>query len=410
MLAGLTGVIAVNLGFAQTWTQTSAPSNLWNYVASSADGTKLFASVMYGGIWRSQDSGATWMKTSVSEIGWGRLACSADGNILFAVSDTYSATNLLFCASTNSGLTWTSTNIFTAPNPGVWRSLVCSADGSKMSAQFFAKTDFFCTSSNFGVNLVISILTNGIWGAAICSADGNRLIVVGTNSCISTNAGVNWVVTNSLPDPHYLIAIGTIAASADGIRLIGAPVNSAVGGYPIFISTNGGFAWTETTAPFMSRMALASSADGSRLAAVGVGPNPMGSIGPGIPEPIYTSTNSGVTWKSNNAPTNFWKSIASSADGNKLVAAIEYFDEHLIGGGIWTSQSKPAPSMQIMPTNKNLKLSWLVPSTNFVLQCSADLSSWTDLTNQPALNLTNLQNEVFLPFSGSGGFYRLKTP
>ena len=66
--------------------------------------------------------------------------------------------------------------------------------------------------------------------------------------------------------------------------------------------------------------------------------------------------------------------------------------------------------MQITPTNGNLALSWFVPTTNFVLQQSADLSSWTDLTNQPVLNLTNLQNEVSLPFSGSGGFYRLKTP
>jgi hypothetical protein len=32
------------------------------------------------------------------------------------------------------------------------------------------------------------------------------------------------------------------------------------------------------------------------------------------------------------------------------------------------------------------------------------LSGWTDLTNQPALNLTNLHDEVSLPFSGSGGF------
>ena len=66
--------------------------------------------------------------------------------------------------------------------------------------------------------------------------------------------------------------------------------------------------------------------------------------------------------------------------------------------------------MQIMRTKSNLKLSWIVPSTNFVLQGSADLSGWTDLTNQPVFNLTNLQNEVSLPLSGSGGFYRLKTP
>jgi hypothetical protein len=409
LLAGLTGIIAVNLGFAQTWTQTSAPSNLWSCVASSADGTKLFASVIGGGIWRSQDSGATWTQSSAPQIGWSKIVCSADGNILFGVGDSFNGGNsrLSFCASTNSGLAWTLT-IMSTNLPSGWSSLVCSADGSKMAARFITNsTPLLCTSSDFGARLVTSILTNVIGGAGICSADGNRLVVVGGSSYISTNGGVGWVVTNSIPD---YASLAYLAGSADGMRLIGSSLSLYLQGYPIYISRNGGFAWTRTTAPYLCWMALASSADGSKLAAVGVAANPMGSIGPGIPQPIYTSTNSGVTWKSNNAPTNYWKSIASSADGNKLVAAIEYYDEGLKGGGIWTSQSKPAPSMQITPTNSKLALSWTVPSTNFVLQQSADLSGWADLTNRPALNLTNLQNEVFLPMSGSGGYYRLKTP
>ena len=411
LLTGLMGFLPASFGFGQTWTQTSAPSNLWSCVASSADGTKLIASsipdatphsVMKGGIWISRDSGATWQKTSAPETGWGRVACSANGNILFAVSDYYLAYNVSFCVSTNSGLVWTSTNISTSPNLGWGESFVCSADGSKMAALFLSldrKTNFLCTSSEFGANLAINILTNGGGHAAACSADGHRLVLVGTNSWISTNAGVSWVVTNSLP-----VEIVAVAASADGVRLIGAP------GFPngirnaIYISTNGGFAWTETTAPLTNWIAVASSADGSKLAAVGYVVPPSG---PGfISEPyypIYTSTNSGATWKLNNVPTSLGKSVAFSSDGTKLVAAIH-------GGGIWISQSEPAPSMQIMPTQSDLKLSWLVPSTNFVLQQSADLSSWTDLTNQPVLNLTNLQDEVALPLSGSNSFFRLKTP
>ena len=66
--------------------------------------------------------------------------------------------------------------------------------------------------------------------------------------------------------------------------------------------------------------------------------------------------------------------------------------------------------MKIKPTTGNLTLSWIVPSTNLVLQQSADLSGWTNVTNLPVLNLTNLQNEVILSPTGSSGFYRLKTP
>ncbi len=66
--------------------------------------------------------------------------------------------------------------------------------------------------------------------------------------------------------------------------------------------------------------------------------------------------------------------------------------------------------MNITPTNGNLTLSWIVPSTNFVMQQSPDLQNWADMTNQPVLNLANLQNEVILPPPGSNVFYRLKTP
>jgi hypothetical protein len=66
--------------------------------------------------------------------------------------------------------------------------------------------------------------------------------------------------------------------------------------------------------------------------------------------------------------------------------------------------------LTLVPSGSNLNVSWIIPSTNFVLQQSSDLASWTDVTNPPVLNLTNLQNEVVLSPTGSSGFYRLKTP
>ena len=66
--------------------------------------------------------------------------------------------------------------------------------------------------------------------------------------------------------------------------------------------------------------------------------------------------------------------------------------------------------MNLTPANGNFTVSWIVPSTNFVMQQCSDLASWADMTNTPVLNLTNLQNEVILSPTGSSGFYRLKTP
>jgi hypothetical protein len=225
------------------------------------------------------------------------------------------------------------------------------------------------------------------------SADGRRLAASGLEIFISTNSGSNWTTNSSLPYEAVAVAL-----PVDRNKLV------AIGGQLIFISTNAGTTWTQTSAPSTNWIALASSADGSRLVAVAGGSQ---SLRPPIivNGPIYTSTNWGATWVSNSVPVQYWISVASSADGRKLVAVVN-------GGGIWTSQTTPAPQMNITPTNGNFTLSWIVPSTNFVMQQSSDLgsASWTDVTNPPVLNLTNLQDEVILSPTGSSVFYRLKTP
>ena len=95
-----------------------------------------------------------------------------------------------------------------------------------------------------------------------------------------------------------------------------------------------------------------------------------------------------------------------SADGNKLFATAGVYPS----GQIFASCFIPEPQLNLSPSGSNLTVSWIIPSTNFVLQQSPDLSGWTDLTDTPALNLTNLQDEVILSPTNSSGFYRLKTP
>ena len=78
-------------------------------------------------------------------------------------------------------------------------------------------------------------------------------------------------------------------------------------------------------------------------------------------------------------------------------------------GNIYTSQTTPAPQLNLTPSPTNFTLGWTVPSTNFVLQQSTDLTSWGNVTNLPVLNCTNLQHQVTLPLNGDYGFYRLAT-
>jgi hypothetical protein len=233
---------------------------------------------------------------------------------------------------------------------------------------------------------------NTDWFSVASSTDGNKLVAVGSQGIFtSIDSGTAWASTNT--SEHW----ETVASSADGTKL------AAIAGSSIYVSTNSGIAWAKTSAPATNWIAIASSANGSRLVAVAGGIKNLQQLV--VTGPIYTSTNSGMTWASNSVPVQYWISVASSADGTKLVAVAR-------GGGIWTSQSTPAPQLNLAPLSSNLAVSWIIPSTDFMLQQNLDLTTtnWTDLTNTPGLNLTNLQDEVILTPTNSSSFYRLKTP
>ena len=108
---------------AQTWTQTSAPSNEWNSVALSAVCTKLVA-VAYGGICTSTNAGVTWASNSLPDYGAGpSVASSTEGNKLVVVNNG----GQIF-TSTDSGTTWASNSL-----PGqVLQAVASSADGTRL--------------------------------------------------------------------------------------------------------------------------------------------------------------------------------------------------------------------------------------------------------------------------------------
>jgi len=250
-------------------------------------------------------------------------------------------------------------------------------------------------AGDFQGSIHVSTNSGAIWfnsisigGYVACSADGTKLVAAVDGGLIYTSpdSGITWI-TNNMPSKNW----NSVASSADGNKLIAA-VNPGL----IYTSTDSGANWTTNSAPSAAWNSVVSSADGNKLAAVGQGC-------------VYTSTNSGTTWVSNSfslppsPPSNLidFHSAASAADGNKLTVG---------GGRIYTLQTTPAPQMRVAPVNSNIKLSWIVPSTNFALQQSSNLVSWADVTNAPVLNLTNLQEEVTMPLPGSNCFYRLATP
>jgi len=333
---------------AQTWTQTSAPSTNWIAIASSADGKTLVAAVQDGEIYASTNSGVTWQKGTNSPNFHGALVT-------------------------------------------IWSSVAASADGVKLTAT----SDWYSTgapgdgaiftSTNSGAGWIMTTSSIMNLYSISSSADGSKLAAADWAGGIytSTNSGTTWTPPNA---PSTLWAC--IASSADGTKLAGAGWGGG-----IYTSTNSGTAWTSNSVSVAVWSGIASSADGSRLVAV-----PTNGL-------IFTSTNWGTAWRSNNMPTNYWSSVASSADGTKLAATVNVC-------GIYTSYTVPKPSLCLAASNNNLAFSWIMASTNFVLQKISNLSkaNWVTMTNTPVLNLTNLQNQIILPSPGSNVFYRLKTP
>lgn len=101
--------------------------------------------------------------------------------------------------------------------------------------------------------------------------------------------------------------------------------------------------WAITTAPFNAWVAVATSADCSKIAAAD------------SPGGIYYSVDSGSNWSRSDAPSSHWVSLASSTNGMLMTAVVN-------GGGIWTST--------------NSGVSWSITSAPShawaVVACSAD--------------------------------------
>jgi hypothetical protein len=149
------------------------------------------------------------------------------------------------------------------------------------------------------------------WTSIASSADGSKLVVAGQPYWIytSTNSGATWIsnnisVSNNIPNNLY--DWNAVASSADGTKLV------AVGGYSvihngqpdihavIFTSTNGGGIWTSnSSAPNQAWTSVASSADGNKLVIAG-GVATYGQIN--FFTAIYTSTNAGTTWTQHYCP------------------------------------------------------------------------------------------------------------
>lgn len=123
-----------------------------------------------------------------------------------------------------------------------------------------------------------------------------------------------------------------VASSADGTKL------AAVTTTHIYTSPNSGSDWFVTSAPTKNWSTLASSTNGSVLLAAAPGSGTYGGV--------YSSTNWGNTWQSNAIPSNAtWDTAAVSADGNTLIVGAQiwgYVFYSTNRGTTWSSNGIPS--------------------------------------------------------------------
>lgn len=118
-----------------------------------------------------------------------------------------------------------------------------------------------------------------------------------------------------------------MASSADGTKMAAAVWQGTSDG--IYLSANSGSSWTLSGAGSKQFHGVAMSANGTML--VGVVTN----------GDIYLSTDSGSTWATSaSAPSAGWYCVASSASGNNLVAAVYGGKIYTyVSGGSWTASA-----------------------------------------------------------------------
>lgn len=371
----------------QTWTQTNAPQETCGLIASSADGSRLAVASNYGHIFSSTNAGETWNLTSATTTSWRAIAASGDGATLVAASAPDYGPGAAVFFTHDLGVTWTQA---TLPDY-FWRSVACSADGTRLfvTGGVVPGTSVIYSSADSGGSWVPSGAPNEPWRCVASSADGIRLAATGdSGTWTSTNGGLNW---NQTTTP---LAGQSVAISGDGNALTVLTYGS------LAVSRDWGTTWlTNTSMPGwvgVGTPKVANSADGSQLAALG----PNGYVW------AYLSTNAGLSWS--NSLVWWWGatnpcSIASSADGARLAVALDGF-------GIFIYATIPAPVLNIASSVDNILLSWIVPSQNFVLQQSSDLSTWSAVPVTPVLNYTNLHYEVTVSRTSRLRFYRLASP
>lgn len=233
----------------------------------------------------------------------------------------------------------------------------------------------------------------GSWRRVASSADGMKLIAADYAGSLytSTDGGSTWTERTSAGSHNWF----SVASSSDGDKLIASTSDTVfsngnwnnVGN--LYTSVDGGATWVQRTSGGVGAWSsVASSADGSKLIASRAVSNVGSNTGS-----LYTSTDGGATWVERTAAgSHAWRSVASSSDGSKLVAVNDDYDDtnsvyisslytSTDGGVTWTYQSNAGARRWISVTSSGdgVKLA-AVSHLGYVYTSTDGGTTWTERT------------------------------
>jgi hypothetical protein len=146
-----------------SWKTNTGPTDFLQWVASSADGSKLVAACDIG-VYTSVDSGISWSPTILPYGQWKAAASSSDGSKLVVVGGSGG-----IYTSTNSGTNWSG-----GFNSDYWLYVASSANGSNLVVGAPGAATYISTNSG---QSWLPTFFPGAYRAA-SSADGSRLFLV----------------------------------------------------------------------------------------------------------------------------------------------------------------------------------------------------------------------------------------
>lgn len=211
----------------------------------------------------------------------------------------------------------------------------------------------------------VDIPPDANWTSVSSSADGGIMVAAGgAQAYVSTTGGRVW--------RRRSVYVQSVTCSADGVKMAGTHFE-----VPIYVSTNTGADWVATATPGVQWGKIASSGDGSRLAA-----------GNGSQNVVLVSTNSGATWFPTTMPAGELSSPSWSADGKVLVVAPRGSGFYVSTNAGITCSPATLPGLYCVATVISGDASRIVAVGNYSICISTNLGKTWQTTSAPAVEWT----------------------